>query len=1158
MNNIESLLKDRVLLLDGSMGVMIQRLGLDEAGFRGSRFASHPLNLAGDNDLLVLTRPDLVAGIHRAYLDAGADIIETNSFNANAISQAEFGLESIVEEINTEAAKLARKVADEFEACHPGQKKFVAGSIGPTAVAASLSSDVNDPSKRDVAFDRLREVFFEQSAALLAGGVDMLLIETVFDALNAKAALIGARDAMDAADREVPVMLSITLSDASGRMLSGHSIEAFLAATSFAGPFAVGMNCSMGPEEMLPALRRLSTISPYPTIVYPNAGLPDECGCYSSTPESFTLAVDRMLSEGLINIVGGCCGTMPEHISHLRRLIDKGVKPRKAGRSLTPWLAGLDSFDDNRGFINVGERCNVAGSRKFLRLIKEGDLDQACAIARKQVEDGAMILDINMDDALLDTRRMMVRFVRMLGADPLTASVPWMIDTSDFEVAESALKEISGKAIINSISLKKGEEEFIRQAGVIKRYGAAVVVMAFDEEGQAVTLGRKIAVCQRAFDILTNRVGLHPRDIIFDPNILTVATGIAEHNAYAAEYIEAVRWITHNLKGAKTSGGVSNLSFAFRGNNFIRQALHAVFLYHAIEAGLSMAIIDPGSKVTYGDIDKELLAVLEDVVLNRDAEASERLIEMAAEYASSQQMATGSEEVQRPAEVNERLIQALMKGDDSNLEDDLKEALDSGHSASDIVEKTLMDGMERVGKLFETGKMFLPQVVKSARTMHKAVGYLSPILESANDNKGKKFRGRFLLATVKGDVHDIGKNIVGVVLRCNNFDVIDLGVQVDSTTIIDAVRKYNPDFIGLSGLISPSLDEMVITVRALREAGISIPVFVGGAATSKLHTALRIAPEYGGPVIRVNDAAQDPLMASKLLSDPVMAAEEIAAANRSIVESYTASKTVGQGKPLTVDWEAESLKKPAFMDGCINGTLSVEEVRPFINWRYFYNCWKVKPGSPESESLLHDAEKMLDLFQKESLPYSVAFYEAYSQGDSIVIDGPGNDITVLPTPRQKSASSEGVSLSLSDFVAPVGHGDHIGAFMVTIGDRLREMVKKAGQDGDDYHLIMAQSVCDRLVESASELLHYKVRSKLWGYAPDEVCDIDAISHGRYSGIRPAVGYPSLPDQRLMFKLESLVDRNYLKVEITENGALIPSSTVAGFYFASPHSRYFSV
>lgn len=1154
---IYGMMNKRVLVLDGSMGVMIQRLSLSEDRFRGERFAAHPVPLKGNNDILCLTCPEAVRSIHRQYLESGADIIETNTFNATSLSQKEYGTAHLVREINLAGARLARAEADRFST--GSRPRFVAGSIGPTGFAASLSSDINDPSARSVSFNDMRDAFAEQAGALIDGGVDMLLIETVFDVLNAKAAVAGARHAMAQRGLEVPLVLSMTVSDSSGRLLSGHTPEAFLSIMEYARPLAVGFNCSAGPGPLSAYVRRLAAVSPFATLFYPNAGLPDSSGAYAETPEKFAATIAPLLRDGVLDIVGGCCGTTPEHISALAKEVERcgDVQRRRPVEGGAAWLAGMEEFPDNRGFINIGERCNVAGSRKFLRLINEKKYDEAVAIARRQVADGAMILDINMDDGLLDAGKEMVRFVRLLAADPDVASVPWMIDSSDFNVVRVALENLTGRAIVNSISLKNGEEEFLRHAAEIHAFGAAVVVMAFDEEGQATTFNRKIEICSRAYRLLTEKVGFNPRDIIFDPNVLTVVTGMPEHDRYALDFIRAVEWIHTNLPGAKTSGGISNLSFAFRGNNYMRQAMHAVFLYHAIKAGLSMAIMDPAAKVTYDSIPQELLELLEDVILCRRPDATERLLAKAALFTADASDGSGtSDESPVITDVDKRLERALLTGESASLEVDIDEALGRHGSAHAVVEGPLMSAMEHVGELFECGKMFLPQVVKSARTMHRAVEILRPHLEAGMSQGNRK--GVFLLATVKGDVHDIGKNIAAVVLRCNNFEVIDLGVQVEARAIVDAVREHRPDFIGLSGLISPSLGEMATVARTLREAGFSMPLFVGGAATSELHTALRIAPEYGdGVVVRVSDASQNPVIASRLLADYSGEKERIRNRQRELCAGAATApeKECPALRPPVFDWSDEVVVPPSFTGGRTLGEVSVSEVRPLINWIYFNNCWKVAHDSAAAADLRRDADELLDSLEKQgaAMRCRIAFYPACPDGDAINVGG-----VEVPVPRQNPSPVRTEHLALSDFVAPRQYGDYVGCFVVTIGDCLRGMLAESECHTDSYHHILLQSLCDRLAEATSEWLHYQVRTTLWGYSPDEPYDISAICHGKYQGIRPAVGYPCLPDQRLMHTLARLVSPDEVGVSVTSNGALSPASSIAGFYIRSQRARYFSI
>lgn len=1144
----------RVLTLDGSTGVMFQRMKLDEATVRGRRFLTHTRPLAANFDILCLSRPDLVAGVHRAYLEAGADIIETDTFNSNALSQREYATSHLVRDINRAGAAIARREAEAFSS--PEKPRFVAGAMGPTALSASLPVDVDDPSARAVSFDTLADAYCEQALGLIEGGADLLLIETAFDLLNAKAAAMGARRAMAESHTDIPIVFSFTLSDASGRILSGHTPAAILAAVAPLAPLAVGYNCSAGPEGLAEAVRELASVSPFPVIFYPNVGLPDRMGGYSVTAADFAAAMKPLLAEGIVNIAGGCCGTTPEHIEALAREVGIHNKSHRPDSSaVAPWLAGLEAFSDGRGFINVGERCNVAGSRKFLRLIKENAIDEAVAIARRQVADGAMILDINMDDGMLDSRAEMSRFLRALGSDPATASVPWMIDSSDFATIEEALKNTGGRAIVNSISLKHGEDEFRRQACIIRSYGVAVVVMLFDERGQADTCERKIEIAARACRILMDECGFEARDIVIDPNVLTIATGMPEHDAYALHFIRAVEWIHTNLPGVKTSGGVSNLSFAFRGNNYLRQAMHAVFLFHAVKAGLSMAIVDPGTKVQYADIAPEHLQLIEDAILCRRPAASERLSAAAADITGETVHASGSgvtEEASAPSTPEERLIRALQRGDDSSLDADLRLAVERAGSANAVVEHTLMKGMELVGSLFESGKMFLPQVVKSARTMHRAVDILRPFLENGAVKGSSK--GRAVLATVKGDVHDIGKNIAAVVLQCNNFEVIDLGVQVEAAAIIKAVKEHNPVFVGLSGLIAPSLEEMARTLSAMRREGITVPVLVGGAATSKLHTALMLAPAYGpeGTVIRVADASQDPVVASRLLRDPEGEKRSVKEQQQALAKEYNNSRNDSGAEPSAPveAWDKAAIVKPAFTGIRTLKPVSLATVRPYINFTYFLNAWKVVRDTPEAASLLDEAERMLDRLESlgATMLGQTAFYPATGSDSAIT-----TPVASIPTPRQKAAEGREERLALSDFVAP--EGDYIGCFAVTIGPEIRHELET---ETDSYRHLLLQTIADRLTEATSEWLHRRVRTDLWGYAPDEPEDFQAIRQGRYRGIRPAIGYPSLPDQRLMHTLMAHLAPDEIGVTVTENGALSPSSSVAGFYLASPMARYFTV
>lgn len=1170
---IEQAVNSRILVLDGAMGTMIQRCGLTEEDFRGDEFHGHPVRLQGNNEMLALTRPDVIASIHRQYLEAGADIIETDTFNAQAISQAEYHTEHLVARMNAAAARIARAEADRMTALTPERPRFVAGSVGPTGKTASMSPDVDNPAFRAVDFDTLRAAYLKQITALVEGGVDLLLIETVFDTLNAKAALDAAEEAFSRLGRRVPVMLSATIADAAGRTLSGQTVEAFIISVSHARLFSVGLNCSFGAAQMTPFLRQLSQAAPWHVSVHPNAGIPDAMGRYDQTPEMMARDIRRFVDEGLVDIVGGCCGSTPDHIRAIAAAV--AVPPQRRHTAGTPrgWLAGIDEFDPAGAFINVGERCNVAGSRKFLRLIKEKSYDEALGIARRQVRDGAMILDVNMDDAMIDTRAEMVHFLNLMASDPEVARLPWMIDSSRFEVIEAALKCIQGKAIVNSLSLKEGEETFLARARRVRQLGAALVVMAFDEQGQAVTYERKIEVCARAYRLLTEKAGYDPRDIIFDPNVLTIATGMKEHDAYALDFIRATRWIHENLPGARVSGGVSNLSFALRGNNYLREAMHAVFLYHAIAAGLDMAIVNPASKVMYGDIPPELLEALEDAVLCRRDDAAERLVAMASRFNGE---ATAAAETTETADRNEiplekRLADALERGDEEYLEADLEEALAAYPAPADIIEGPLMRGMTHVGELFGAGKMFLPQVVKTARTMKRAVEILRPHIESAKSVTAAHSAGKFIIATVKGDVHDIGKNIAGVVLACNNFEVMDLGVMVPAERIVEAAVAEKADFIGLSGLITPSLDEMCRVAEQLREAGIDVPLFIGGATTSALHTAVKIAPLYGGPVFHVKDAAQNPILAMRLAGSErehtiACLRFEQEQLRQRMQRTETVSLTEEQALRLrpAIEWAHEVLPKPTY-EGVRTFDIAVDDVREYINWIHFLNLWGVRGDTPEAETLMAEAGQMLDgIASRHHLCAEVGFFPACGTDDSIVVShtagcpccgGVTKQVTI-PTPRQRHPNAGGECLALADFVAPEGMGDHIGIFAVTVSPSFAEEVERLKAAGDQYAALLMQSLGDRLAEAASEQLHARVRRELWGYAPDEDLTVKQMYQAAFRGIRPAVGYPSLPDQKTIFRLAQLLDLDSIGITLTENGAMYPQSSVCGLYLASPHARYF--
>lgn len=1165
---IEDILKERVMVLDGSMGALIQQRGLNG-------------EVHGNNDMLVITNPDAIRQIHREYLEAGADIIETNTFNAQRISQAEYHTEQYIKEINRRAAQLAREEANRMTALTPDKPRFVAGSIGPTGKTASMSPNVDDPAMRAVTYDELFEAYREQIGALMEGGVDVLLIETIFDTLNAKATVMAAESVFEDKGRRLPIMLSITIADAAGRMLTGQSIEAFVATVMHFHPLSIGINCSFGPAQLRPFIKQLRKAAPCYVSAYPNAGLPNALGEYDETPESMAAYMRTLVSEGLVDIVGGCCGTTPEHIRVLSRECQSAAHQRKDTLKVA-WLAGIDAFTPMEGtFINVGERCNVAGSRKFLRLINEKQYDEALTIARKQVRDGAMLLDINMDDGMLDAKAEMTHFLNLMASDPEVAKVPWMVDSSKFDVIEAALKCIQGKAVVNSISLKEGEEEFLRRARIISSYGAAMVVMAFDEKGQATTFNRKIEVCARAYKLLTEQAGVNPNDIIFDPNILTIATGMKEHDRYALDFIEATEWIKHNLPGAKVSGGVSNLSFSFRGNNYLREAMHSVFLYHAIAAGMDMAIVNPASKVQYADIPSDLLTALEDVILCRKDNAVETLVETAAKYSGKKVETAADDSAERSAmPLEERIIAALQRGDSEHLDEDMWEALASYPTPQSIIEGPLMKGMTLVGDLFGSGKMFLPQVVKSARTMKQAVeivmGEMTMQQNCTERQPGEPASGtpkpKFLLATVKGDVHDIGKNITGVVLACNNFDVTDLGVMVEASEIVKVAKEKSVDFIGLSGLITPSLDEMCNVAAELKKAGITVPLFIGGATTSALHTAVKIAPLYDGAVFHVKDAAQNPIIAMQLLGSErdctiaVLKTEQERL--RQTMRQTQNAETTDNSMCPKIDWSNEPTDTPTYIGTRTYRNIQVAEVRPYINWTYFYTLWRVSPDTPEATAIQQEAEEVINQLVKEhaTLQAAVGFYSAYGTSHSIVVEcGHSNGCPCcggkpveISTPRQARPNRQGVCLSLCDYVAPEGHGDHIGAFAITISKEILDRLETLKAEGNDYDSLLLQSVCDRLTEAASEWMHHKVRKELWGYAPDEIADTRRFYKADYRGIRPAVGYPSLPDQKEIFNINKLLNLKQIGIRLTENGAMYPQSSVCGLYLASPRAEYFII
>ncbi|MDE7350168.1 MAG: methionine synthase [Muribaculaceae bacterium] len=1173
IKEFKDLLRDRVLVLDGAMGTMLQRYALTEEDFRGKRFESHPTRLSGCNDILCLTRPDVVKEIHKEYLEAGADIISTDTFNANAVSMADYALDQVpglIREINREGAILAKEVSAEASCRGWGGQALVAGSIGPTNKSATMSPDVADPAARNITYDQLYDTYFEQVCGLIEGGVDILLFETVFDTLNLKAGLAAAHEAMKTYGREVPVMVSATVSDKSGRTLSGQTLPAFATSVDeFPCVVSLGLNCSFGPKDIIPHLRELGSSTSRFISVHPNAGLPDALGKYDVNADRFIQELAPVFDERLVNIIGGCCGTTPEHIAALRQSVDTATPhiPKKLQPALR--VAGLERVEvrPENNFLVVGERCNVAGSRKFLRLIKEKKYDEAIAIAAKQVADGAMVIDVNMDDPLLDAPAEMTNFLRLYAAEPDVAKVPVMVDSSDWNVVEAALKNLQGKSIVNSISLKEGEEAFIDKARRILQLGAAVIVMAFDEKGQADTYERKIEICGRAYSLLTEKCGFKGDDIIFDVNIMAVATGLEEHTRYGIDFIEAVRWVKENLPGARTSGGVSNLSFAFRGKNALREAMHAVFLYNAIGAGLDMAIMNPASATTYDDIDPKLRSLIEDVVLARDPKASESLASYAMDEASVKG-ASSAEASYRDLSVPvaKRIEDAVVAGRSDFLSEDL-ELLSAEMKAVNIIEGPLMEGMKRVGVLFGDGKMFLPQVVKTARVMKMAVDILEPKLLAESAEIGGNKAGKVIIATVKGDVHDIGKNIVSIVLSCNNFEVVDLGVMVPADEIVKAAFRERPDIICLSGLITPSLAEMTATAEALNKAGLDIPLLVGGATTSALHTALKIAPVYKGPVVHMKDAAQNPIVASRLLdaSERTDFISDLKTQQNRLRESYAAKEDsiipfdeASESKPHVTEYIAPA---PKCGDGrLIVRNFTIFELERFINWKMLLHAWGVHGagcdcgcGSTEASNLLEDARTCLHEIEASG-SYDgfglLRIVKAHSCVNDLVIDG-----RTIPVLRQQKAGSG--YKSISDYVNP--DGDYVGVFMVGAGIYINSLRMRYEQEGDSYRAILLQSLADRLAEASSELMHYLVRKEYWGYAPMEELDVDRILRGEYDGIRPAMGYPMLPDQLLNKEIfEILEPESGKKIELTENGAMSPSSTVSGLYIANPKARYFVI
>ncbi len=1214
---LSALLAERILILDGAMGTMIQRHGLSEADYRGERFADWPRDLKGNNDLLVITRPEVIRGIHEAYLEAGADILETNTFNANRVSMADYGMESLVFELNETAARLARECADASTARTPGRPRFVAGVLGPTNRTASLSPDVNDPGFRNVDFAGLVEAYAEAARGLIAGGVDLLLIETIFDTLNAKAAIYACEEVFEQDRLRLPVMISGTITDQSGRTLTGQTTEAFYNSLRHARPLSIGLNCALGPYELRQYVEEMSRVAECHVSAHPNAGLPNEMGGYDLTPEQMAREIASWAEAGFLNIVGGCCGTTPAHIRALAEAV-AGAAPRalpaiEAGcrlSGLEPCNILADSL-----FVNVGERTNVTGSAAFKRLIKDGDYERALEVAREQVQNGAQVIDVNMDEGMLDARAAMVRFLRLAAAEPDIARVPVMVDSSKWEVIEAGLQCLQGKGIVNSISLKEGEARFLEQARLLRRYGAAVIVMAFDEAGQADTRERKVAICTRAYRLLTEQVGYPAEDVIFDPNIFAIATGIEAHDAYGLDFIEATREIKRTLPHALVSGGVSNVSFSFRGNNPVREAIHSVFLYHAIRAGMDMGIVNAGQLAVYDDLAPELREAVEDVVLNRRADATERLIAVAERYREGGGAAREvQDEAWRGWPVGKRLEHALVRGIADHVEADTEEARQLLGRPLKVIEGPLMAGMNVVGDLFGAGKMFLPQVVKSARVMKKAVAYLQPFLEADKAGCDVRAQGRILLATVKGDVHDIGKNIVGVVLQCNNYEVIDLGVMVPADRILQAAREHGVDIVGLSGLITPSLDEMVHVAKEMTRLGFTVPLLIGGATTSRAHTAVKIEPHYAHGVVYVPDASRAVGVATSLLSDELRPAYL-----QGVRDEYAEIRTRRAGGDETrnlvpiaearanavpIDWAAYAPPAPAIGRSGFSPTppagarVSVERVGegeggatvvvledvppavlvPYVDWTFFFHAWQLRGRFPqilddpekgaEAKKLYADAQSMLRAIVDERWLRAsavVGLFPAARVGDDVEVYATADRAAPLATFRflrkQGRQPAEHANECLADFVSPKdgGPSDWLGAFACTAGLGVDEKVREFEADHDDYRAIMLKALADRLAEALAEWLHERVRREYWGYAAGEHLSNEELIAERYQGIRPAMGYPASPDHTEKDALWELLDaRRRTGMWLTESKAMVPAASVSGLYFAHPQARYFAV
>ena len=1195
-DELTATLRRRIMVIDGAMGTAIQRDRPDEVGYRGERFIEWPTALQGNNDLLTLTQPDIIAGIHREYLEADADILETNTFNSNAVSLADYGMAELAYELNYAGAALARAVCDEFSTVD--KPRYVAGAIGPTTRTASISPDVNDPGARNVSYDQLVAGYLDAANGLIDGGSDLFIVETIFDSLNAKAAVFALETLFEDRGRRWPVIISGTITDASGRTLSGQVTEAFWNSIRHAKPIAVGLNCALGAPEMRPYIAELSRIADTFISCYPNAGLPNAFGEYEESPERQAGYLAEFAESGLVNLVGGCCGTAPPHIAEIARVVE-GTPPRQVKQiEVATRLSGLEPLNVTADslFVNIGERTNITGSARFRNLIKAEDYDTALSVALQQVETGAQVIDINMDEGMIDGVAAMDRFTKLIAAEPDISRVPVMIDSSKWEVIEAGLKNVQGKPIVNSISLKEGEEKFVREARLCRKFGAAVVVMAFDETGQADNLQRRKEIFSRAYRILTDEVGFPAEDIIFDPNCFALATGIEEHATYGIDFVEACAWIKENLPAVHISGGISNVSFSFRGNNPVREAIHAVFLFHAIKAGLDMGIVNAGALVPYDSIDPELRDRITDVVLNRRVDAAERLLEIAERFNSTEEPVDAKVAEWRSLPVRERITHALVKGIDANVDDDTEELraeiAAAGGRPIEVIEGPLMDGMNVVGDLFGAGKMFLPQVVKSARVMKKAVAYLLPYIEAEKAESGavtgKDTNGTIIMATVKGDVHDIGKNIVGVVLQCNNFEVIDLGVMVPASKILEAAREHNADIIGLSGLITPSLDEMVTVAVEMERAGMQIPLLIGGATTSRAHTAVKISPRRSGPVVWVKDASRSVPVAAALLDDKqrpalLQATEEDYASLRErhaqknerpmlTLQKARANRTPIEWAGYTPPVPAQGLGVREFCD------YDLAELREYIDWQPFFNAWEMKGRFPDilnnpvsgetARKLYDDAQGMLDTMIKEKWLTAngvIGFFPANALNDDIAVYTDETRTEVMATLhnlRQQGEHRDGIpNRSLGDFIAPKGTGlaDYVGAFAVTTGLGIGVKIDEFQAANDDYSAILLESLADRLAEAFAERMHQRVRMEFWGFQPDEQLDNEALIGEKYTGIRPAPGYPACPEHTEKATLWELMDvRQRTGIELTESMAMWPGAAVSGWYFSHPQSQYFVV